>query len=200
MGSPSQKAENVDMLCAHSWHTRWLRLSLFSVNSSEKDWKMILRQSPLRMSSDPKLQNFSWLTVSFQVTSHFTEDFLFNAAISRLMGLTNTLSVSMPSGTLKYKCHIYHAWKSIFFLPLLVCSECSSQGGAAQCGVWRSFGCSGIDDSTHGPSPGFWTVGRLVTFRLFTHNKQCIQTLGEHTLPSQHREVVSVCCYITSAL
>ena len=76
---------------------------------------MILRQSPLRMSSDPKLQNFSWLTVSFQVTSHFTEDFLFNAAISRLMGLTNTLSVSMPSGTLKYKCHIYHAWKSNFF-------------------------------------------------------------------------------------
>uniref|UniRef100_A0A8C9Y2V6 leucine--tRNA ligase n=1 Tax=Sander lucioperca TaxID=283035 RepID=A0A8C9Y2V6_SANLU len=27
-----------------------------------------------------------------EVTSHFTEDFLFNAAISRLMGLTNTLS------------------------------------------------------------------------------------------------------------
>lgn len=27
-----------------------------------------------------------------QVTGHFTEDFLFNAAISRLMGLTNTLS------------------------------------------------------------------------------------------------------------
>uniref|UniRef100_A0A8C5GGC4 leucine--tRNA ligase n=1 Tax=Gouania willdenowi TaxID=441366 RepID=A0A8C5GGC4_GOUWI len=30
-----------------------------------------------------------------EVTAHFTEDFLFNAAISRLMGLTNTLSVSM---------------------------------------------------------------------------------------------------------
>uniref|UniRef100_A0A8C7FHA7 leucine--tRNA ligase n=1 Tax=Oncorhynchus kisutch TaxID=8019 RepID=A0A8C7FHA7_ONCKI len=29
-----------------------------------------------------------------QVTGHFTEDFLLNAAISRLMGLTNTLSVS----------------------------------------------------------------------------------------------------------
>uniref|UniRef100_A0AAQ5ZZ26 leucine--tRNA ligase n=1 Tax=Amphiprion ocellaris TaxID=80972 RepID=A0AAQ5ZZ26_AMPOC len=29
-----------------------------------------------------------------EVTTHFTEDFLFNAAMSRLMGLTNTLSVS----------------------------------------------------------------------------------------------------------
>ncbi|KAF0045236.1 hypothetical protein F2P81_001765 [Scophthalmus maximus] len=29
-----------------------------------------------------------------EVTSHFTEDFLFNAAISRLMGLTNTLSIN----------------------------------------------------------------------------------------------------------
>uniref|UniRef100_A0A8C2XHT4 leucine--tRNA ligase n=1 Tax=Cyclopterus lumpus TaxID=8103 RepID=A0A8C2XHT4_CYCLU len=32
-----------------------------------------------------------------EVTSHFTEDFLFNAAISRLMGLTNTLSVVQHS-------------------------------------------------------------------------------------------------------
>ncbi|MGH0160002.1 UNVERIFIED_CONTAM: hypothetical protein FKN15_072851 [Acipenser sinensis] len=30
--------------------------------------------------------------VRIQVTNHFTEDFLLNAAISRLMGLTNTLS------------------------------------------------------------------------------------------------------------
>uniref|UniRef100_A0A8C5GGF4 leucine--tRNA ligase n=1 Tax=Gouania willdenowi TaxID=441366 RepID=A0A8C5GGF4_GOUWI len=31
-----------------------------------------------------------------EVTAHFTEDFLFNAAISRLMGLTNTLSSATP--------------------------------------------------------------------------------------------------------
>ncbi|KAI4873985.1 hypothetical protein NFI96_032066, partial [Prochilodus magdalenae] len=31
-----------------------------------------------------------------QVTTHFTEDFLLNAAISRLMGLTNTLSQASP--------------------------------------------------------------------------------------------------------
>ncbi|XP_042596324.1 probable leucine--tRNA ligase, mitochondrial isoform X2 [Cyprinus carpio] len=30
-----------------------------------------------------------------QITGHFTEDFLFNAAISRLIGLTNTLSQAL---------------------------------------------------------------------------------------------------------
>uniref|UniRef100_A0A7N8XYJ0 leucine--tRNA ligase n=1 Tax=Mastacembelus armatus TaxID=205130 RepID=A0A7N8XYJ0_9TELE len=41
-----------------------------------------------------------WINKNYtiqEVTSHFTEDFLFNAAISRLMGLTNTLTVSVPS-------------------------------------------------------------------------------------------------------
>uniref|UniRef100_A0A3Q3NNH5 leucine--tRNA ligase n=1 Tax=Mastacembelus armatus TaxID=205130 RepID=A0A3Q3NNH5_9TELE len=39
-----------------------------------------------------------WINKNYtiqEVTSHFTEDFLFNAAISRLMGLTNTLTVSV---------------------------------------------------------------------------------------------------------
>lgn len=39
-------------------------------------------------------------------------------------------------------------------------SECNSQGGAAQFGVWRSSGCPGYDDSTNGTSPGVWTLGR----------------------------------------
>lgn len=34
------------------------------------------------------------MTFSLQVTGHYTEDFLLNTAISRLMGLTNVLSVS----------------------------------------------------------------------------------------------------------
>lgn len=49
------------------------------------------------MDCDDEL-DFEYLRVVFcsQVTTHLTEDFLLNAAISRLMGLTNTLAVSPP--------------------------------------------------------------------------------------------------------
>lgn len=67
-------------------------------------------------------------------------------------------------------------WTSHFYQHTLF-SECNCQGGAAQCRVWGSARCTSHDDSAHGPSPGIWTLGRLVTFKIFTHHKWSGSTL-----------------------
>lgn len=77
--------------------------SLFSNNSPEAS-----ACSSHKM--EQTLSPFFILLWCYQVTSHYTEDFLFNAAISRLMGLTNTLSVSALSSMLTYMPQILLAW------------------------------------------------------------------------------------------
>lgn len=136
----------------HIGDNRESALLLFSNNSPKRRLKNFPQHSPSiwkhayvqlpKGNVKPQLLSFL-VTVSpvdifccyFQVTSHFTEDFLFNAAIARLMGLTNTLSVSVPVQYIEIDIIIVivSIWKSHFYH--CVYSECNSQGGAAQCGV-----------------------------------------------------------------
>lgn len=78
-----------------------LGLTLFSNNSPTADSKIFHNTADPSGSHSIEdthhiYDTFFFCCCHFQVTSHFTEEFLFNAAISRLMGLTNTLNVSVP--------------------------------------------------------------------------------------------------------
>ncbi|KAG7242229.1 hypothetical protein INR49_024275 [Caranx melampygus] len=105
------------------------------IRPSEKPWSSTsssLRPSQMGFSSQRAKQGnadtvcaFSWYTWHLKplfdrnsgdtVTSHFTEDFLFNAAISRLMGFTNTLS----SATVKVVQHSLEYEESLAALVMM---------------------------------------------------------------------------------
>uniref|UniRef100_A0A671PB81 leucine--tRNA ligase n=1 Tax=Sinocyclocheilus anshuiensis TaxID=1608454 RepID=A0A671PB81_9TELE len=61
-----------------------------------------------------------------QVTGHFTEDFLFNAAISRLMGLTNTLSVT-SSRVVLHSVEFEEALASLCVMAAPMCPHLASE-------------------------------------------------------------------------
>uniref|UniRef100_A0A673MJ60 leucine--tRNA ligase n=1 Tax=Sinocyclocheilus rhinocerous TaxID=307959 RepID=A0A673MJ60_9TELE len=61
-----------------------------------------------------------------QVTGHFTEDFLFNAAISRLMGLTNTLSQA-SSRVVLHSVEFEEALASLCVMAAPMCPHLASE-------------------------------------------------------------------------
>ncbi|KAF4103637.1 hypothetical protein G5714_016520 [Onychostoma macrolepis] len=61
-----------------------------------------------------------------QVTGHFTEDFLFNAAISRLMGLTNTLSQA-SSRVVLHSVEFEEALASLCVMAAPMCPHIASE-------------------------------------------------------------------------
>ncbi|XP_055065892.2 leucine--tRNA ligase, mitochondrial [Misgurnus anguillicaudatus] len=61
-----------------------------------------------------------------QVTDHFTEDFLFNAAISRLMGLTNTLSQA-SSRVVLHSVEFEEALASLCIMAAPMCPHLASE-------------------------------------------------------------------------
>lgn len=91
------------------WYTRRKQEMslLLSTLFSNDSLRTVSRSTFEACSFDGPLQLIPFFCCHFQVTSYFTEDFLFNAAISRLMGLTNTLNVSVfPSFTWRKRCHL----------------------------------------------------------------------------------------------
>lgn len=92
--------------------------------------------------------------------------------MSRLMGLTNKLNVSATASVLE-EIILLSASNTvkIMFLSSCVNSECNSQSGSTQCGVWGSAGCPGDDGSTHGSSLSLWTLDRFVSIK---YSEWCI--------------------------
>uniref|UniRef100_A0A3B3BWU4 leucine--tRNA ligase n=1 Tax=Oryzias melastigma TaxID=30732 RepID=A0A3B3BWU4_ORYME len=69
-----------------------------------------------------------------EVTAYFTEDFLFNAAISRLMGLTNTLSVS-PTSVLQHSVEFEEALAALVLMTAPMAPHLTSELWAGLCRI-----------------------------------------------------------------
>ncbi|KAK5606759.1 hypothetical protein CRENBAI_015824 [Crenichthys baileyi] len=73
-----------------------------------------------------------------EVTAHFTEDFLFNAALSRLMGLTNTLS-SATVRVLQHSVEFEEALAALVIMTAPMAPHLASELWAGLCSVKKTL-------------------------------------------------------------
>uniref|UniRef100_A0A4W6CF97 leucine--tRNA ligase n=1 Tax=Lates calcarifer TaxID=8187 RepID=A0A4W6CF97_LATCA len=114
-----------------------------------------------------------------EVTSHFTEDFLFNAAISRLMGFTNTLNVTYETILLVCQCIV------LSVMPLCVSSRTPTPPGLCQVknplSPLLQRGGDVLQQSWPTVDPEYLEVPDFVELSVLINNKAC----GTVTVPLQ---------------
>uniref|UniRef100_A0A674A3Z6 leucine--tRNA ligase n=1 Tax=Salmo trutta TaxID=8032 RepID=A0A674A3Z6_SALTR len=98
---------------------------------------LFILQSNYCMLDTHRERRYGWLgchcdqpDLRLQVTGHFTEDFLLNAAISRLMGLTNTLS-NVSSGVLQHSVEFEEALSTLCVMTAPMAPHLASELWAA---------------------------------------------------------------------
>lgn len=121
-----------------------------------------------------------------EVTNHFTEDFLFNAAISRLMGLTNTLSRASPS-LLQHSEHFEEALAALVIMTAPMAPHLASELWAGLCQVKPALssllqqGGDVLQQPWPSVDPKYLDVPDFVELSVLINNRQC----GTVTVPLQ---------------
>ncbi|XP_028983852.1 probable leucine--tRNA ligase, mitochondrial isoform X1 [Betta splendens] len=121
-----------------------------------------------------------------QVTSHFTEDFLFNAAISRLMGLTNTLS-SATVKVVQHSVDFEEALAALVMMTAPMAPHLASELWAGLCQVQNPLspllkqGGDVLQQSWPKVDPEYLEAPDLVELSVLINNKPC----GKVTVPLQ---------------
>uniref|UniRef100_A0AAX7UNG4 leucine--tRNA ligase n=1 Tax=Astatotilapia calliptera TaxID=8154 RepID=A0AAX7UNG4_ASTCA len=111
-----------------------------------------------------------------EVTTHFTEDFLFNAAISRLMGLTNTLSVIR---LLQHSVEFEEALAALVMMTAPMAPHLASELWAG-CPILQHEG-DVLQQSWPTVDPEYLEVPDFVELSVLINNKSC----GMVTVPVQ---------------
>uniref|UniRef100_A0A8C6T5K6 leucine--tRNA ligase n=1 Tax=Neogobius melanostomus TaxID=47308 RepID=A0A8C6T5K6_9GOBI len=120
-----------------------------------------------------------------EVTTHFTEDFLFNAGISRLMGLTNTLS----SATIRVLHHSVEFEEALAALILMTAPMAPHLASELWAGIIQNniifIQCSHFGDVLQQPwptvDPEYLETPDFVELTVLVNNKGC----GKVTVPVQ---------------
>uniref|UniRef100_A0A669C340 leucine--tRNA ligase n=1 Tax=Oreochromis niloticus TaxID=8128 RepID=A0A669C340_ORENI len=121
-----------------------------------------------------------------EVTTHFTEDFLFNAAISRLMGLTNTLS-SATVRLLQHSVEFEEALAALVMMTAPMAPHLASELWAGLCQVKQPLspilqhGGDVLQQSWPTVDPEYLEVPDFVELSVLINNKSC----GMVTVPVQ---------------
>ncbi|XP_041798180.1 probable leucine--tRNA ligase, mitochondrial [Chelmon rostratus] len=119
-----------------------------------------------------------------EVTSHFTEDFLFNAAISRLMGLTNTLS-SATVRVVQHSVEFEEALAALVVMAAPMAPHLASEMWAGLCQVKNPFspllkqGGDVLQQSWPTVDPKYLDAPDFVELSVLINNKAC----GTVTMP-----------------
>uniref|UniRef100_A0A3Q4I5L2 leucine--tRNA ligase n=1 Tax=Neolamprologus brichardi TaxID=32507 RepID=A0A3Q4I5L2_NEOBR len=113
-----------------------------------------------------------------EVTTHFTEDFLFNAAISRLMGLTNTLS-SATVRLLQHSVEFEEALAALVMMTAPMAPHLASELWAG-CPILQHEG-DVLQQSWPTVDPEYLEVPDFVELSVLINNKSC----GMVTVPVQ---------------
>uniref|UniRef100_A0A8C7WMM0 leucine--tRNA ligase n=1 Tax=Oryzias sinensis TaxID=183150 RepID=A0A8C7WMM0_9TELE len=119
-----------------------------------------------------------------EVTAHFTEDFLFNAAISRLMGLTNTLT-SAQVGVLQHSVEFEEALAALVLMTAPMAPHLASELWAG-CSVLLRGG-EVLQQSWPIVDPQYLEVPDFVEVSVLINNKPC----GKVAVPLQVSKDVS---------
>uniref|UniRef100_A0A3Q3W5I7 leucine--tRNA ligase n=1 Tax=Mola mola TaxID=94237 RepID=A0A3Q3W5I7_MOLML len=121
-----------------------------------------------------------------EVTSHYTEDFLFNAAISRLMGLTNTLS-SATVRVVQHSLEFEEALAALVMMTAPMAPHLASELWAGLCQVKNPLshnlqqGGDVLQQSWPAVDPKYLDVPDFVELSVRINNKAC----GTVTVPLQ---------------
>uniref|UniRef100_A0A8D3CNZ0 leucine--tRNA ligase n=1 Tax=Scophthalmus maximus TaxID=52904 RepID=A0A8D3CNZ0_SCOMX len=121
-----------------------------------------------------------------EVTSHFTEDFLFNAAISRLMGLTNTLS-SATVRVLQHSVEFEEGLASLVMMTAPMAPHLASELWAGLCQIKNPLsplllrGGDVLQQAWPTVDPEYLKVPDFVELSVLINNKAC----GTVTVPLQ---------------
>nr|XP_057940530.1 probable leucine--tRNA ligase, mitochondrial [Doryrhamphus excisus]XP_057940531.1 probable leucine--tRNA ligase, mitochondrial [Doryrhamphus excisus] len=121
-----------------------------------------------------------------EVTSHFTEDFLFNAAISRLMGLTNTLSCASVS-VMQHSAEFEDALATLVLMTAPMAPHLASELWAGLCKVNNPIsstlqrGGDVLSQSWPAADPEYLESPDFVEISVLINNKAC----GRVTVPLQ---------------
>lgn len=120
-----------------------------------------------------------------EVTSHFTEDFLFNAAISRLMGLTNTLT-SATVRVLQHSVEFEEALAALVLMTAPMAPHLASELWAGLCQIKNPLSpLLQEGDVLQQPwptvDPEYLEVPDFVELTVMVNNKSC----GKVTVPVQ---------------
>uniref|UniRef100_A0AAX7SLB9 leucine--tRNA ligase n=1 Tax=Astatotilapia calliptera TaxID=8154 RepID=A0AAX7SLB9_ASTCA len=121
-----------------------------------------------------------------EVTTHFTEDFLFNAAISRLMGLTNTLS-SATVRLLQHSVEFEEALAALVMMTAPMAPHLASELWAGLCQVKHPLSPilqhegDVLQQSWPTVDPEYLEVPDFVELSVLINNKSC----GMVTVPVQ---------------
>ncbi|XP_054638261.1 probable leucine--tRNA ligase, mitochondrial isoform X2 [Dunckerocampus dactyliophorus] len=121
-----------------------------------------------------------------EVTSHFTEDFLFNAAISRLMGLTNTLS-SASVRVMQHSVEFEDALATLVLMTAPMAPHLASELWAGLCKVNNPIssilqpGGDVLSQSWPAVDPEYLETPDFVEISVLINNKAC----GRVTVPLQ---------------
>ncbi|TKS81853.1 putative leucine--tRNA ligase, mitochondrial [Collichthys lucidus] len=120
------------------------------------------------------------------VTSHFTEDFLLNAAISRLMGLTNTLS-SATARVVQHSVEFEESLAALVMMTAPMAPHLASELWAGLCQVKNPLcpllqrGGDVLQQSWPTVDPEYLDVPDFVELSVLINNKPC----GKVTVPLQ---------------
>lgn len=121
-----------------------------------------------------------------EVTSHFTEDFLFNAAISRLMGLTNTLS-GATARVVQHSVEFEEALAALTLMTAPIAPHLASELWAGLCQVKNTLSPilqrkgDVLQQSWPTVDPEYLDVPDFVELSVLINNKAC----GTVTVPLQ---------------
>uniref|UniRef100_A0A3B5BGN3 leucine--tRNA ligase n=1 Tax=Stegastes partitus TaxID=144197 RepID=A0A3B5BGN3_9TELE len=121
-----------------------------------------------------------------EVTAHFTEDFLFNAAMSRLMGLTNTLS-SATVRVLQHSVEFEEALAALVMMTAPMAPHLASELWAGLCQVKNPLvplllrGGDVLQQSWPTVDPEYLEAPDFVELTVLINNKAC----GTVTVPVQ---------------
>uniref|UniRef100_A0A3P9J360 leucine--tRNA ligase n=1 Tax=Oryzias latipes TaxID=8090 RepID=A0A3P9J360_ORYLA len=127
-----------------------------------------------------------------EVTAHFTEDFLFNAAISRLMGLTNTLT-SAQVGVLQHSVEFEEALAALVLMTAPMAPHLASELWAGLCQIKNPLssvllrGGDVLQQSWPIVDPQYLEVPDFVEVSVLINNKPC----GKVAVPLQVSKDVS---------
>eukprot|EP00064_Thunnus_orientalis_P007231 superscaffoldBa00000790_g7251 len=120
------------------------------------------------------------------ITSHFTEDFLFNAAISRLMGLTNTLS-SATVRVVQHSVEFEEALATVVMMTAPMAPHLASELWAGLCQVKNPLsslvqqGGDVLQQPWPTVDPEYMEAPEFVELSVLINNKAC----GTVTVPLQ---------------
>ncbi|MED6282959.1 putative leucine--tRNA ligase, mitochondrial, partial [Characodon lateralis] len=121
-----------------------------------------------------------------EVTAHFTEDFLFNAALSRLMGLTNTLS-SATVRVLQHSVEFEEALAALVIMAAPMAPHLASELWAGLCSVKKPLsplllrGGDVLQQPWPIVDPKYLEAPDFVELSVLINNKPC----GTVTIPLQ---------------